>query len=107
MHEREGKGVNERGREVGMESNKISSEIISMTHRTWEAEGRPTVKTMNSSEREIRLQRRLSAASAPLTNGQTLLTCLTDWEYCYGSILCVCCASLGGKTTTSLIRLNA
>lgn len=61
-------------REMRAESNKISSEIISMTNRTWEEGGRLTVKSMNSSEREIRLQLPLSVASAPLTNGQTLLT---------------------------------
>lgn len=66
--------MREKGKEAGRESNKISSEIISMTNRTWEEGGRLTVETMNRSEREIRLQLSLSAVSAALTNAQPLLT---------------------------------
>lgn len=66
--------MREKDKEAGRESNRISSKIISMTNRTWEEGGRLTVETMNRSEREIRLQLSLSAVSAPLTNGQPLLT---------------------------------
>lgn len=63
-----------REKDIGRQANKISSELMSMTNRTWEEGGRRTVQTMNRNEREIRLQPALSAVSAPLTNGQPLLT---------------------------------